>query len=504
MEQLRADGIGTQLRRLVELMDGDLEAIYREDHPEYTPRFTPIIKALADADSLTIKEIAAQSNISHSAASQTISRIIEKGFVQSAVDDDRRARLISLTREGAQLLPWLKDQWEATQHAADELDCELSHPLSALLTEAIMHLESRSFAERIKFHKNHSKEGESMLRILAIGAGLLAVLAAPDAAAAGQPEAHRNKTLIVSKDTKSAVVSAVLGHLRDEYVDLEVGQSAADELEEMHHAGHFKDAKGPKAFATKLSGTIQRLTGDGHLNVEFSAKPIDLKNDESEESFSAQEMEKYYGAGVNYGVQRIEHLEGNVGYLDLRVFAPIDMGGPSVTSAMTVLAPTSALIIDLRKNGGGIGDMADLVASYLFDEQRQPLTGTYDRPSDTLTQRFTQPMVPGRRFGPDKPVYVLISKRTFSAAEALAYNLQALGRATIVGETSGGGAHPFEYKPIHKHFVLWSVTAKSVNPITQSNWQGVGVKPDITVPAAEALQHALSLVANKQDPEKTL
>ncbi len=504
MEQLRANGIGTQLRRLIELMDGDLEAIYREEHPFYTPRFTPIIKALAEADGLTIKEIAAQSNISHSAASQTISRIIDEGIVQSAVDDDRRARLISLTKEGARLLPWLKDQWDATQRAADELDSELSHPLSALLAEAIRHLESRSFAERIKSHKDQPDEDETMRRILAIGAGLLAVLVAPDSAQANVPEEHKNRTVVVSQDSKTAVVSAVLDHLRKEYVDPEVGQAAADALEQLAHAGHFKAVKGPKTFATKLSSELQRLTGDGHLNVEFSAKPLNLEGAKADESFSAREMEKYYGAGVNYGVHRIEHLEGNVGYLDLRVFAPIEMGGPSVTSAMTVLAPTSAMIIDLRKNGGGIGDMADLVASYLFDEQRQPLTGTYDRPSDTLTQRFTQPMVPGRRFGPEKPVYVLISKRTFSAAEALAYNLQALGRATIIGETSGGGAHPFEYKPIHKHFVLWSVTAKSINPITQSNWQGVGVKPDLEVPANEALERALALLANKDDAETSL
>ena len=337
-----------------------------------------------------------------------------------------------------------------------------------------------------------------MLRILTIGAGLLAVLAAPAQPKANPPDQQTNKTYVVSSAAKSAVLSAVLEHLRDEYVDPTIGQSAAEELARMQQAGSFEAIRGPVAFATKLSSEVQRLTGDGHLNVEFSAQPLDLSGETPDETFSAQEMEKYYGAKVNYGVHRIEHLEGNVGYLDLRVFAPIDMGGPSVTSAMTVLAPTSSLIIDLRKNGGGIGDMADLVASYLFSDQRQPLTGTYDRPSDSLTQRFTQPMVPGRKFGPDKPVYILISKQTFSAAEALAYNLQALGRATIIGETSGGGAHPFEYKPIHKHFVLWSVTAKSINPITQSNWQGVGVKPDIEVPAERALEQALALAAEHQ------
>ena len=153
MEILKANGIGTQLRRLVEMMDGDLEAIYRLDQPFYTPRYTPVIKALADGGALTIKQIAAQSNISHSAASQTISRLLKEGLVQSEVDEDRRSRRVSLTREGAALLPWLQTQWDATQRAADELDGELSHPLSAILAEAIRHLEARAFGDRIKAHR---------------------------------------------------------------------------------------------------------------------------------------------------------------------------------------------------------------------------------------------------------------------------------------------------------------------------------------------------------------
>jgi C-terminal processing protease CtpA/Prc len=88
----------------------------------------------------------------------------------------------------------------------------------------------------------------------------------------------------------------------------------------------------------------------------------------------------------------------------------------------------------------------------------------------------------------------LTSKRTFSAAEALAYDLQALKRATIVGEPSGGGAHPFQYRRIHPNYVLWSVTQKSINPITQSNWQGVGVQPDVRVPAEQALAKAIELI----------
>ena len=299
---------------------------------------------------------------------------------------------------------------------------------------------------------------------------------------------------VVSESDQRAVIAKIVDHLRQDYVDPEVGAAAADALEADLQSGRFAEVLEGQAFAEAVSARLQGLTGDGHLNIEFSVKALEL-NAPAEESFGAAEMERFYGAHLNFGVETVGRLEGNVGYLDLRVFAPIEMGAETVIAAMNVVAHTDALVIDLRENGGGIGDMADLVASYLFDGERRPLTGVYDRPTDTLTQRYTQPHVPGLRYGEGKPAYVLISKKTFSAAEALAYNLQALKRVTVVGEVSGGGAHPFEYLPIHPHFVLWSVTAKSVNPITGSNWQGVGVKPDIEVPADRALEAALEHLA---------
>lgn len=288
---------------------------------------------------------------------------------------------------------------------------------------------------------------------------------------------------------RDAVLTAVIEHLEADYVDPDSGNSAARQLRADLAAGRFQQFDDGDTFASALSTRLQDLTGDGHLNVEYSSTPISQGN-AGEEEYSEAQMERWYGAQVNYGVSRVERLEGNLGYLDLRVFPPLDMGGETIVAAMTVLADMDGLVIDLRENGGGIGETADLIASYLFDDGRQPLTGVYDRPSDTLTQSHTLPFVPGKRFGSSKPVYVLISPKTFSAAEALAYNLQALERATVIGEVSGGGAHPFEYLPINEHFVLWSVTARSVNPITGSNWQSVGVKPDIPVAAADALRTA--------------
>jgi C-terminal processing protease CtpA/Prc len=302
----------------------------------------------------------------------------------------------------------------------------------------------------------------------------------------------------ITKMDRDVVLRSVISHLETEYVDMHVGRKSGAALLKMMKQGKFdKQIHGPD-FARELSHALQQLTGDGHLNVEYSEKALPADQSAADSAYSAQEMERWYGAHLNFGVQKVERLEGNIGILDLRVFPPISMGGDTISAAMQVLAHTDALIIDLRNNGGGDGDSVRLVASYLFGSERKPLTGHYDRPSNQLTQDFTEVYVPGDRFGPDKPVYVLISKKTFSAAEALAYDLQALKRATVIGEPSGGGAHPFEYRKIHAHFVLWSITGRSVNPITGANWQGVGVQPHIRSAADKALETALNLIHHEK------
>lgn len=153
MTNRSAEGLGTQLRRLLELLDGELEQIYREDHAFYVPRFSPVVKALAKVDTLTIKQISERSSVSHSAASQTVSKLQRHGLVELNPDTDKRSRRVSLTSEGRRLLPWLSQRWEATTAAASELDQELSSPLSEVLREAITYLEHRPFSDRIRAHE---------------------------------------------------------------------------------------------------------------------------------------------------------------------------------------------------------------------------------------------------------------------------------------------------------------------------------------------------------------
>jgi C-terminal processing protease CtpA/Prc len=208
---------------------------------------------------------------------------------------------------------------------------------------------------------------------------------------------------------------------------------------------------------------------------------------------------------VNYGFETVERMQGNIGYLDLRMFAGLELGGETAAAALTFLANTDALIIDLRNNGGGQPEMIAFITSYLFDEPTH-INDIYERKSDTTRQFWTSAFVPGRRFGGRKPVYILTSKSTFSGGEEFAYNLKALKRAAVIGETTGGGAHPVRSYRASAHLSIGVPFARAINPVTKTDWEGIGVVPDISLPADQSLGRAYVMAleevkARMTDPE---
>ena len=311
-----------------------------------------------------------------------------------------------------------------------------------------------------------------MIRRLALIAALL--LAAP-AHAAPMPAAEQ-----------AAVIETAAALIETRYVDPQAGRAIARALRRERSLAAPAE---PQALAERLPAFLRDRAADGHFQVSWSGKPLSAAA--FSEAMTAGDIDRYYGPKLNYGVARVEQLDGNVMLLDLRVFPPADTAGDVIAAAMTLVAQGDALIIDLRRNGGGM-DTVVMVAGYLLPPNTQ-LSGAYDRPSGKLTPQTTAIWQPGRRFGPDKPVYILTGKRTFSAAEALAYDLQSLKRAIVVGEVSGGGANPFEYRRLTDHFALSLPEKRSVSPVTGTNWQGVGVKPDVPAPADRALEVALDL-----------
>jgi C-terminal processing protease CtpA/Prc len=280
------------------------------------------------------------------------------------------------------------------------------------------------------------------------------------------------------------VVAEVATLLRERYVFPEPGARMAAELERRSYRG----AGSAQRLAEQITADLRAVSGDKHLALRYSASSAVAEPD-----FWVEGARTSAG-----GMARVEVLPGNVGYLAIRpALFPASVAGGSVTAAMTLLADTEALMLDLRECQGGAPDLVVLICSYLFDEPVH-LNDLVERDPAELQQFWTLPYVAGRRYGADRPVYVLTGARTFSGAEELAYNLQQQGRATVVGERTGGGANPVKGFPVHPELEVLVPVATARNPVTGTNWEDTGVVPDVGSTAEEALDTALRLAAERR------
>jgi hypothetical protein len=299
------------------------------------------------------------------------------------------------------------------------------------------------------------------------------------------------------------IVTKALELLRANYVFPEQAEQAATAIEARLEAGEY-DHLDEITLTELLTSHLQEITDDRHLRVVLGGgpgpRPGPEKPEDREKKLPDREKMRRIGRMDNFGIRRVERLDGNIGYIDLRRMAMAANAGPAITAAMELVAGTYALIIDMRRNGGGAPDGVVFWCSYLFDERPTHLNDIFHADTGETRQFWALPYVPGTRYT-DKPVYVLTSHRTFSGGEDLCYTLQALGRATVVGETTGGGAHPTRGFPISAAVHIGIPFARSVNPVTGTNWQGTGVVPDVPADAeqaydvayAQALRHVLDL-----------
>lgn len=295
----------------------------------------------------------------------------------------------------------------------------------------------------------------------------------------------------------AGVVARVRALVEEHYLDGQVATAASQALAISLAEGRYPASA--EELADAVTADLQAINGDKHLRLVYHAEVLAERvvGDDAVEYAAMAE----WADRTCSGIARIELLQGNVGYLDLKpVLFPVAQCGDIVAAAMTVLDSTAALIIDVTGCIGGDPAMQAFVCSYLYGPESVELTGLLER--GRLTQSWTLPYVPGRRFGSTKPVYVLTSGKTFSGGEHLAYDLQQLRRATIVGERTGGGAHAREGFPVHPHLEATIPVARGVNPVTGTNWEGTGVEPDILVPFDQALDHSLKLAqAHLESPQ---
>jgi len=308
------------------------------------------------------------------------------------------------------------------------------------------------------------------------------------------------------------IVTTALALLRANYVFPELAEQAAAAVEARLAAGEY-DNLDEITLIDLVTGQLREVCADKHLALRLGGGPgrggpgpgdgpAGRGPDRSEpKDHDARRMAmRQLGQLDNFGIHRVERLAGNIGYLDVRRVPIPANAGPAITAAMELVAGTYALIIDLRRNGGGSPEGVVFWCSYLVSEQPTHLNDIFHADTGETHQLWSLPYVPGPRYL-DRPVYLLTSGRTFSGGEDFCYTLQALGRAQVIGETTGGGAHPTRPFPISAAVHIAIPFARAVNPVTGTNWQGTGVVPDIAVPEADAydvaygqaLRHVLTL-----------
>ena len=291
--------------------------------------------------------------------------------------------------------------------------------------------------------------------------------------------------------TPARIVDAIAKTLNDKYVYPELAKTMEQSVRSHLARGDDKAiASGPE-LASALTLQLQEAGHDRHVRVEWVARTApagDTKPDEEEKRARAQ-LER-----INCSFAKPERLAGNIGYIRFDTFGRADQCGAKATEAFASLGDVDALIFDLRENGGGDVEMITYVESYLF-ATRTHLDDLYTREDNSTDPMWTNPDLPGKKYA-TQPVYILTAARTFSGAEAFAYELQSVKRATIVGEVTGGGAHPSRSFPLDEHFSLVVAVQRAINPVTKTDWEGVGVQPDVKVPAADALEKAKQLAAD--------
>ncbi|WP_426361730.1 S41 family peptidase [Streptomyces sp. E-08] len=285
------------------------------------------------------------------------------------------------------------------------------------------------------------------------------------------------------------VIDATAQLLTERYVFPEIAEQVADLLRHRLAEGAY-DVDGAEELARLVTADLQSVNSDRHLRLKHHADPVSPEQGAATLASMRRDFDTSLG-----GAPRVQLLDGGVAVVELApMLFPLEWAAEPLGAALTVASRAQALIVDLRGNRGGDPDTVAFVCSYLLDE-RTHLNTMHWRSGERVEQSWSLPHVPGARFGGTKPLYVLSSARTFSAAEELAYNLQQLGRAVVVGEPTLGGAHPCRGWTVHPHLEATIPVGRAVNPVSGTNWEGTGVQPDVPCAAADSLDraHALAL-----------
>ena len=293
------------------------------------------------------------------------------------------------------------------------------------------------------------------------------------------------------------LVDVLIDRLDSSYVFPERSAAAAELLRANLARGRYDLPVGP-TLCELLSDDLLEACNDKHLRLIWHESTEASQDEEQLVAELRQLMRR-----ENHGVRRVERLPGNVGLLELTLIPDAASAGPAFAAAMQLVVHTHALILDLRGGRGGAPDGVAFLASFFFADGETHLSDIVEGPDGPTRQYWTSSFLPGPRYL-DRPVYAVTSASTFSGAEGLAYDLQALKRATVVGEVTRGGAHPSEVVSLREQVELRLPVARGVSAVTGGNWEGTGVQPDVVVPAETAVDVALQTALDAIARDETL
>jgi len=274
------------------------------------------------------------------------------------------------------------------------------------------------------------------------------------------------------------------------YVDPAIGERVAKALREKLRDGGYAQERAGERWCEAVTDDLRQWSADRHPRLTWSVEPLPAPG--SDDVVREQADRRAHCAAMAQGVRRVECLAGGVGLIEITEFVERAWSAPAVAAAMQLVAPLRALIVDLRACGGGDPAAVALWCAHLLPE-RTELSAIVPRDAAATERCWADPAEAATHFR--GPVIVLTANYTFSGAEAFAYDLQAVGRVQVVGERTGGGAHPCAFHALDAHHRLLLPMARALNPHTGSNWEGVGVTPDVKVTAADALPTALRMLA---------
>ncbi|HET9405748.1 MAG TPA: S41 family peptidase [Candidatus Sulfotelmatobacter sp.] len=295
---------------------------------------------------------------------------------------------------------------------------------------------------------------------------------------------------------RQRIIKNAIASIRQHHLDRNEAQEAADALLAHERRGDDDAATSTDEFASLLTRQMREATGSNELVLLYTKNDIPERTPGPEPPLPAayrDDMQR-----LNCTFERVEILPHKIGYLKLNAFPDTSVCRPTATAAMAKLNDADALIFDLRDNRGGFPSMVSLLAAYLFDHPEY----MYCPLENTTAESWTRSPVPGNKLA-DKPVYILTSSRTISAAEQFSYNLKMLKRGTLVGETTAGGGHAANLHDIGDHFYVGTIEVNAINPYGKSDWNDTGIEPDFKVKAPDALNAALGLIDKRLHVEQS-